>query len=47
MVAGGAEVRTVIDRKVKVRGNGNGVQFHGGFQFVDVIVLDGILEHGR
>ena len=47
VVAGGAEVRTVIDCKVKVGGNGNGVQFHGGFQFIDVIVLDSILEHGR
>ena len=47
MVAGSAEVRTVIDRKVKIRGNGNGVQFHGSLQFVDVIVLDSVLEHGR
>ena len=45
MVVGGAEVRTVIGHKVRVQGHGQGVLFHGRFQFKDVIVLDGVLEH--
>ena len=46
LVAGSAKVGTFIDCKVKVRGNGNVVQFHGGVQFVDVVVLDGVLDNG-
>ena len=46
LVAGGAEVGTVIDCEVKVRSKGKGVQFHGAFQFKDVVVLDGVAEHG-
>ena len=46
LVAGGAEVRTVVDHKVRVQGHGQGVLFHGRFQFEDVVVLDGGLEHG-
>ena len=46
VVTGGAEVRTVIHHKVKIQDNSNVVQFHGGVQFVDVIILDGVLEHG-
>ena len=45
VIAGGPEVRTVIDHKVRVRGHDKGVQHHGAFQFVDVVVLDGGLEH--
>ena len=46
MGTGGAEVRTVIHHKVKVRDNGNVVQFHCSVQFVEVIILDGVLEYG-
>ena len=47
VVAGGAEVRTVIGHKVRVCGHGKGVLFHGGFHFEDVMVHDGgVLEHG-
>ena len=35
----------LILRKFEVRSNGNLVQFHGGVQFVEVIILDGVLEH--
>ena len=45
VVAGSPEVRKVILHKVEVRSNGNIVQFHGGVQFVEVIILDGVLEH--
>ena len=47
VVAGGPEVRTVVDHKVRVQGHGKGIQLHGAFQFVDVVVLDGGLEHGN
>ena len=29
VVAGGPEVRTVLDHKVRVRGHGKGIQLHG------------------
>ena len=45
VVAGGPEVRKVIDHKVRVRGHGKAVLLHGAFQFEDVVVLDGVLEH--
>ena len=46
LVAGGAEVRTVVDHEVGVRGHCQGILFHGRLQFKDVVVLDGDLEHG-
>ena len=33
VVAGGPEVKKVIDHKVRVGGHGKGVQLHGAFQF--------------
>ena len=46
VVTGSTEVRIVIIHKFRVRGHSTGVLLHGSVQFENIVLQDGIWEHG-